>query len=84
MTAAYLSASRWNRHGDHPKVEVGTSETVPFSVQPEQYGYLRAAQATVVPGDWIVELQDGRLIVLTEREFRKRYEPIPTLETNVA
>lgn len=70
-----VTAKVWQRHGDHPSVRRATATDIPFTSQPERYGYMDG-YGIVLPGDFVVSGADGTRLV-RERIFRKDYEPSP-------
>lgn len=70
------TAKQWRRMGDHPKVRRPSPSEAAFSTSPEKLGWLDGPDRGLIvfPGDWIVEI-GNTVLVLSEKEFRKRYEP---------
>lgn len=75
-----FKARIWRRQGDHPKVRPATPADLPQSSNPTRYGWLDnpGQGQVVIPGDVILEDQNGTVRVVCERVFRKNYEPTPS------
>lgn len=65
-----VTAVQWNKPGDHPDVAMAHG----LWCVPVGRGL---ARIWIEPGDWIVSHEDGRTSALTDKTFRREYEPVP-------
>lgn len=81
MTEEAFFAIHWHRHGDDPRVKVATVTDIPTSPDPSRFGVLLTddgrTRRLVIPGDWIVTRPDGSTVIMSERDFRRRYDLQP-------
>lgn len=72
-----VTATRWVKFGDHPAVKPHTVQDEEFRRQ-TGYGLLETPDGTVkvMPGDWILRFEDGRLARMAEKDFFELYERI--------
>lgn len=71
-----LEATQWFMDGDHPNVKEQTTHTQVWVKGQFYTQYKGENYRLVVPGDWIVDLPNGRSQVLSPTEFNKEYVAI--------
>jgi hypothetical protein len=74
------TAKQWFCHASHPAVQPAKAADAPSLSSPEKLGVLNGV--LVFPGDWIVTLDAGTLLVQTEQMFRRAYEAVAREYTN--
>ena len=70
-----VKATQWHKMGDHPAVSLQKSYSKHTDF-PDGAPWLNTPEGGVIvrPGDWVIELADGRFIRCREEDFQTQYE----------